>query len=94
MCVLVAHPNHWPKGVAVNCPADFGLVFRGFYAGTGKLAVMTCRPAGRPSLVMSLGSASSDSGIFSNGTAAAAARFGPGFASALGIRPNARQWWP
>ncbi len=95
VCMLVAHPDHWPKGIAVNCPADIGLVYKGvFYAGTRKLAVMTYRPTGCSSLVLSLGSVRSDYGIFSKGAAAAAARFGPDFAAVLGMRANARQWWP
>ena len=95
VCVLMAHPNHWPKGVAVNCPADLGLVYRGvFYAGTRRLAVMTYRPTGCPSLGVSVGSARSDYGIFSKGAAAAAARFGPDFAAVLGIRANSHEWWP
>jgi hypothetical protein len=95
VCVLVAHPSHWPPGVAVNCPADSGLIYSGVsYAGTRKLAVMNYRPTGCASLVLSVGSASSDYGIFSKHADAAAARFGPDFAAVLGIRANARQWWP
>ena len=95
VCVLVAHPSHWPAGVAVNCPADSGLIYSGiFYAGTRKLAVMTYRPTGCPSLVLAVGSASSDYGIFSKHAHAAAARFGPDVAAVLGIRANARHWWP
>ena len=95
VCVLVAHPDHWPSGVAVNCPADIGLVYRGvFYAGNRKLAVMTYWPTGCASLVLSLGSARSNYGLFGKGAAAAAARFGADFAAVLGIRPGVRQWSP
>ena len=65
-----------------------------FYAGTRKLAVMTYRPTSCPSLVLAVGSASSDYGIFSKHAHAAAARFGPDVAAVLGIRANARHWWP
>jgi hypothetical protein len=95
VCVLVAHPSHWPSGVAVNCPDDIGLVYRGvFYAGNRRLAVMRYLPTGCPSLEMRLGSARSNYGWFSKGADAAAARFGADFAAVLGIRPGGRQWSP
>ena len=95
VCLLVAHPDHWPKGVSVNCPADFGVLYRGvFYAGTRKVAMLTYMPTGCPSLGLSAGSVSSDFGWFSKGADAAAARFGPDFAAVLGVPADARRWSP
>jgi len=56
MCVIAGHPPHLPPNAVLNCPADFGLMYRGvFYLRRQTLAVFTYAASGCNALSLSVG---------------------------------------
>lgn len=88
-CAIMSHPYHPPSGSVWNCPADFGLAYRGvFFAGKKKVAVLTYKASGCAGFTLSAG-AGQASTMFLGPGAPAEARFDADLAAVFGIQPGA-----
>jgi hypothetical protein len=89
-CVVVGHPANLPPSTEINCPDDFGLVYRGvFYAGDRKLAAFRYAASGCRQIWLSAGSDQASTMIIGKSAAAEPASFTADLAAVLGVRPAA-----